>query len=112
MAGLIFNRPLCLCVFVVATTLVYAGRETPLISAVKAGDIAAVRTLIKEINSPETDGTTALHWAVREDNLEIIRLLLRSGANVKAANRYGVTPLSLAAESGNAAVIELLLREG
>jgi ankyrin repeat protein len=91
------------------------GRETPLISAVKAGDLAAVRNLIKDaakINAAETDGTTALHWAVREDNLEIIRLLLRSGANVKAGNRYGVTPLSLAAESGNATVIELLLHEG
>jgi ankyrin repeat protein len=91
-----------------------SGPDTPLISAVKAGDIAAVRTLIKnaKINAPETDGATALHWAVRVDNLEIIRLLVRNGANVKAANRYGVTPLSLAAESGDAAVIELLLSEG
>ena len=33
----------------------------------------------------------------------------RAGANVKAANRYGVTPLSLACTNGNAAIVELLL---
>src|SRR6516164_7584467 len=116
MAGLIFRLTafvsLCLCV---SSVVMATSRETPLISAVKAGDLAAVRNLIKDaskINAPETDGTTALHWAVREDNLEIIRLLLRSGANVKARNRYGVTPLSLAAESGNATVIDLLLHQG
>src|SRR5262245_27959252 len=111
MAGSMSSRPrlpwlLACC----ATALMGSGRETPLISAVRAGDIAAVRALVKDtskINAPETDGATALHWAVRENNLEVIRLLLQNGANAKAANRYGVTPLSLAAESGNAAVIEL-----
>jgi ankyrin repeat protein len=101
---------LCLCV-----SLMASGRETPLITAVKANDIATVRTLVKDaskINTPETDGTTALHWAVREDHLEIVRLLLANGADVKASNRYGVTPLALAAESGNTAVIELLLHSG
>ena len=38
--------------------------------------------------------------------------LLRAGANVKAANRYGVTPLSLACTNGNGALVELLLKAG
>jgi ankyrin repeat protein len=38
--------------------------------------------------------------------------LIRAGADVKAANRYGVTPLSLACTSGNAAVVRLLLEAG
>ena len=49
----------------------------------------------------EADGTTALHWAVRADDLELVRLLLRAGANARAANRYGVTPLQLAATNGS-----------
>ena len=38
--------------------------------------------------------------------------LVRAGANVKAANRYGVTPMYSAAVNGNAAMIELLLEAG
>ena len=37
---------------------------------------------------------------------------MSAGANVKAANRYGVTPLSLACTNGNAAMVELLLKAG
>ena len=39
---------------------------------------------------------------MRLDDLELVRLLLRAGANANAANRYGVTPLELAAINGNA----------
>ena len=46
---------------------------------------------------------TALHWAAYQDDLGIAGLLVRAGANVKAANRYGVTPLSLACTNGNPA---------
>ena len=53
---------------------------------------------------------TALHWAAYQDDLETAELLVRAGANVKAANRYGVTPLSLACTNGNAAMVELLLK--
>jgi ankyrin repeat protein len=60
----------------------------------------------------DRDGTTALHWAVNRDDLEAVDLLLRSGANAKAANRYGVTPLSLACTNGNGAIVERLLKAG
>ena len=61
------------------------------------------------MNAPQVDGMTALHWAAYHDDLEIAKLLVRAGANVKAANRYGVTPLSLACTNGNGAMVELLL---
>jgi ankyrin repeat protein len=86
-----------------------------LLDAVKQGNKTTVRALLKQradVKSAETDGTTALHWAVRSDDLEMTQLLLRAGANVNAANRFGVTPLSLAATNGNAAVIEALLKAG
>jgi ankyrin repeat protein len=86
-----------------------------LIDAVKAGDVQAVRSLIKQranINAAEPDGMTALHWAARGNDLETVQLLIRSGANVKAVNRYGVTALTLAATNANAAMIEALLKAG
>jgi hypothetical protein len=45
-------------------------------------------------NSAEADGTTALHWAVQHDDERLVRALLTAGAQVRAANRYGVTPLA------------------
>jgi ankyrin repeat protein len=89
--------------------------STPLIEAVKAGDLPAVRLLVKrraEVNLTEPDGTSALHWAVRADERETVALLLKNGARPDSANRYGVTPLQLAATNGSAAIVRLLLDAG
>ena len=64
------------------------------------------------VNAPQLDGTTALHWAVRADDLEIADLLIRAGANVAAVNREGVIPMELAALNGSAAMIEKLIKAG
>jgi len=53
-----------------------------------------------------------LHWAVRADDLAKVNKLLAAGADVKTANRYGVTPLFLACENANPAIIERLLKAG
>ena len=52
-----------------------------------------------------------MHWA-RITTMRKRRLLLRAGANVNAANRYGVPPLIVACTNGNAAVVKLLLEAG
>jgi ankyrin repeat protein len=65
-----------------------------------------------EVNRAGLDGTTALHWAVEQDDVEMARLLLRAGAEAGSRNRYGVTPLYAACVNGNAAIINLLLEAG
>jgi ankyrin repeat protein len=83
--------------------------------AARDGDRATLRTLLQrhaDVNLPEADGTTALHWAARAGDAAMVDLLIEAGANVKAANTYGVTPLSLAAVNGDAAVIARLLNAG
>ena len=66
-----------------------------LVDAVKAGDKAAVATLLKQkADAPRRTGRhDALQWAVRQDDTELTDRLLRAGA-VKAANRYGITAVS------------------
>ncbi|HEV8415680.1 MAG TPA: ankyrin repeat domain-containing protein [Bryobacteraceae bacterium] len=65
---------------------------------------------LQAANDP--DGTTPLHWAVRANDVEAAQRLLHEGANPDAANRYGVTPLSLAAENASAPLIQALLQAG
>jgi len=78
-------------------------------------DIDALRTLVKQhanVNTPQPDGTTALHWAAHWSDLDAVKLLLGAGANAKAANRYGATPLSESVVMGSAEMIEALLNAG
>jgi uncharacterized protein len=98
-----------------AAGLSAAGASVSLVDAVKSGHRETVRTLIRQrvdVNAAERDGTTALHWAIRADDVEMAQMLIRAGANVKAENHYGVTPLSLAATNGNATIVETLLTAG
>src|SRR6478609_1961556 len=47
----------------------------PLVAAVKAGDRATALDLARDksaVLAAEADGTTALHWAVRADDLELV----------------------------------------
>jgi uncharacterized protein len=91
------------------------GARAPLADAAERHDRATIRALVKQrvdVNTPQIDGMTALHWAAYQDDQEIAELLVRAGANVNAANRYGVTPLSLACTNGNGALVDVLLTAG
>jgi ankyrin repeat protein len=102
-------------VLALAPAVAHAG-DPELIAAVKRGDRTAVqRVLVRNpasVNATETDGTTALHWAVQADDAPIVDRLLRAGAKVSAANRYGVTPLALASQNGSLPLVERLLAAG
>jgi uncharacterized protein len=76
-----------------------AETDSRLAEAARREDRSAIRAFIDQkadVNAALADGTTALHWAVQADDLDSVNLLLQAGANVKVANRYGVTPLHLA----------------
>jgi len=83
--------------------------------AAMRGDHAAIRAAVAKkanVNVPQVDGTTALHWAVERDDVEMVDLLIRGGARVTATTREGVTPLQLAATNGSVAMIDRLLKAG
>src|SRR6266850_2301978 len=95
--------------------LALALAAAPLVDAVKAGDRAAALALIDkraDVNAPEPDGTTALHWAAHNGDLELVDRLLKAGAKVNAKNDYGATPMSEAAVSASADLIDRLLKAG
>ena len=101
--------------FLLAVTATAGFAASDVADAVMRGNKEAVRALIQQkanVNAPQVDGTTALHWAVRADDAAAVDLLIRAGANVSAANHEGATPLLLAAIDGNAGMLEKLLAAG
>jgi ankyrin repeat protein len=68
--------------------------------------------LVLALNLSAQTQTTPLHQAVLTGDRAAAQRLIRSGADVNAANRYGVTPLLVATQRGNAELIELLLKGG
>jgi len=93
----------------------FSATRSGVADAVMRGDKAAVRTLLEQhadVNAPQADGATALHWAVLRGDMDMVDILIRAGANVKAANREGATPLWLASTNGDAAVIAALVNAG
>jgi ankyrin repeat protein len=86
-----------------------------IVGAVKAGNIAAVKKQLQQHGDPnaaDPDGTTALHWAVQADRVDLVEALIAAGAKVKLTNRWGVTPLALAVTNGNPAITQALLKAG
>jgi len=103
---------LCLVLLVGARTL---AASSDVADAAMRGDREAVRAAIArkaDVNAPQTDGTTALHWAADRDDVEMADALIIAGARVAVRTREGVTPLQLAAINGSAQMIGRLIRGG
>jgi uncharacterized protein len=92
-----------------------AHAAVPLIDAAQANQHAAAMALIDggaDVKARDVDGTTALHWAVHNDDTALAERLLRGGADVAAANDYAATPMQEAAIAPDPAMIKLLLKAG
>jgi ankyrin repeat protein len=94
----------------------YAAGPSSVVDAALAGNRDTVRALLKDgadVNTAKGDGTTALHVAAMQHDVELAKMLLAAGANVKATTRIGgYTPLLVASRDGDAAMIDALLAGG
>src|SRR5688572_5787189 len=109
-------RNILLAVALLATLAADAeAQDLRLVQAARAAEQAQAIALLgggANPNQRSADGTTALHWAVRNNDAMLVDRLLRAGAVPHPANRYGATPIALACESGSAAIVERLLKAG
>jgi len=91
------------------------GAGSDVADAVMNRDTAALQALLRkkaDVNAPQRDGATALHWAVYNDDVEAVDALLRAGAKPAAVNRAGMSPLAMAALYGSAPIVDRLLKAG
>ena len=90
--------------------------ESPVADAAQSGDVEEVRTLLRQgadVNAPQADGLTALHWAALNDDPATLEVLLYAGAAIRPLTRVGgYSPLHLAARSGHPAIVAALLEAG
>lgn len=93
----------------------YAG-PSPVADAAMQGDVREVAALLAQgadVDAPQGDGMTALHWAAKLGDVEMTALLLNAGADVGVRTRLGAyTPLHLASRVGALRVVDALLRAG
>jgi len=86
-----------------------------LFSACKYGELEKVKEYLDKKNVDVTDdafGYTPLMNASRHDNLEIVRFLINSGADMEKKCTNGGTPLIIASKYGNVIIMKELLNSG
>ena len=79
-----------------------SAAESPLLDASERGDRATAQKLLAkgaDVNAPGADGTTAIMYAAANDDLELVRALIKAGANVKLRNQFGTSALTEAAST-------------
>src|ERR1051326_1946170 len=107
---------LCLSSLVLSTTIsLFAANDPSVADAMKRKDTVAVHSLVDHranVNEPQPDGATALHWAAYWDDVDSAGVLIRAGADPNAANDYSVNPLMLACNNGSEAMVKVLLAAG
>lgn len=102
-----------LAVALAVAAVAYSASEVA--DSVMRGDRTALASLLErqiDVNEPQADGATALHWAVYRNEPGVVETLLDAGANASAANREGMTPLALATQNGSVEIVRLLLGAG
>jgi hypothetical protein len=109
------------CTFILLSAsllLAQEGNDSPLINAVRRGNVEIVKTLLVEspsnidVFARDSDGYSAIHYAASLGRLELLKILLdgnRHQRNINLKNSHGETALMLACESGDVEVVRLLL---
>src|SRR5437667_9151924 len=86
-----------------APTSIATAAKTTLLEAAESGDRATALRLLAERADPNAvgpDGTTAIMYAAANNDLDLVRALIKAGANVKSKNQFGTCALTEAAIVG------------
>src|ERR1700704_5747325 len=107
-------------VFCLAAVLIpaacHADAGEDLLTAVRKGDAGRVKALLAQgadVNAKSPYGATPLFFAADRGNMEIMKILLDHGADVKVKDTfYGATAVTWAVNKSNVDMVTLLLNKG
>ena len=103
------------CIAILIAFTATAAENAPSIEIARHKDAETMQLLLARGGDPDarqSDGATALHWAIYREDVEMVAVLIHGGASVNLTNRLGASPLYLAAKSGNNELISILLKAG
>ena len=63
----------------------------------------------EEINKKDLLGNTLLHYAIKMNNVETVKILISKGAEVNVRNNYNTSPLYLAIKNADKEIVENVL---
>lgn len=85
--------------------------HTPLCEAVWTNSTSLVQALISA-GAKITQSQCLLHYAVLNNQVDIVKLLIKAGSVINLRDSNGNTPLILAARSGHTDIVKFLLDYG
>lgn len=96
--------------------------ENHIWDCVQRGDVLGMKAVLKRSDVKDwinrknyllsLKGNSLLHEASHNGHLEVVQLLISSGADVKDTNKYRTTPLHEASRHGHKEVVQILLSAG
>ncbi len=92
-----------------------SGPQT-LVDLIQSGQreavLAAITSPYVDVNTAAPDGSTPLMWATYNADHEMVRALLKRGAQANVTNRYGDSALAEAVKLGDVELVHMLLEAG
>ncbi|KAL8549928.1 hypothetical protein ACS0TY_008674 [Phlomoides rotata] len=92
-----------------------SGKWHPLHTLAASGEFYLATSLLKhnlDINAPDKEGATLLHYAVYAASSQMIKILLLYNVDLNLQDNDGWTPLHLALQSRRTDIVRLLLIKG
>ncbi len=90
--------------------------QSSVADSAESGSLAALQAAVVaggDLDRPQGDGMTAVHWAAERGDLEMLRYLIAAGAGLDGGTRIGAyRPLHLACRAGQGEAVTLLLAAG